>query len=88
MYILLGIAAQRGCRIEGQDGTESMLRDGTFYQDLGPDHFSRRAKGDRTVRLVRHHILYGVIGDQGVGLVHPAFARAPEDTRVPRCHDL
>src|SRR5215218_3789972 len=21
-----------------------MLRDGTFYQDLGPDHFSRRAK--------------------------------------------
>ena len=31
-----------------------MLRDGTFYQDLGPDHLSRRAKGDRTVRLVRH----------------------------------
>jgi transposase len=31
-----------------------MLRDGTFYQDLGPDHFSRRTKGDRTVRLVRH----------------------------------
>src|SRR5215218_2391796 len=31
-----------------------MLRDGTFYQDLGPDHFSRRAKGDRTVRLVKH----------------------------------
>jgi transposase len=31
-----------------------MLRDGTFYQDLGSDHLSRRAKGDRTVRLVRH----------------------------------
>ncbi len=31
-----------------------MLRDGTFYQDLGPDHFSRRTKGDRTVRLIRH----------------------------------
>jgi transposase len=31
-----------------------MLRDGTFYRDLGPDHFSRRTKGDRTVRLVRH----------------------------------
>jgi transposase len=30
-----------------------MLRDGTFYQDLGPDHFDRRAKGDRTARLVR-----------------------------------
>ena len=29
-----------------------MLRDGTFYQDLGPDHFGRRAKGDRTARLV------------------------------------
>src|SRR5215212_1525326 len=31
-----------------------MLRDGTFFQDLGPDHFDRRAKGDRTARLVRH----------------------------------
>ena len=30
-----------------------MLRDGTFYRDLGPDHFNRRAKGDRTARLVR-----------------------------------
>src|SRR5215210_6098342 len=30
-----------------------MLRDGTFYQDLGPDHFDRRAKGDRTARLVK-----------------------------------
>src|SRR5215208_2874946 len=29
-----------------------MLRDGTFYQDLGPDHFSRRARSDRTARLV------------------------------------
>ena len=31
-----------------------MLRDGIFYRDLGPNHFSRRAKGARTVRLVRH----------------------------------
>ena len=30
-----------------------MLRGGTFYQDLGPDHFDRRAKGDRTARLVK-----------------------------------
>ena len=30
-----------------------MCRDGTFYQDLGPGHFVSRAKGDRTVRLVR-----------------------------------
>jgi transposase len=30
-----------------------MLHDGTFYQDLGPDHFDRRAKGDRTARLVK-----------------------------------
>jgi transposase len=30
-----------------------MLRDGTFYQDPGPDHFNRRAKGDRTARLVK-----------------------------------
>ena len=29
-----------------------VLRDGTFYQDLGPDHLSRRARSDRTVRLV------------------------------------
>ena len=36
-----------------------MLRDGAFYQDLGPDHFSRRAKGDKTVRLVRHLIALG-----------------------------
>ena len=30
-----------------------MLRDGTFYQDLGPDHFGHRGRGDRTVRLVK-----------------------------------
>jgi transposase len=30
-----------------------MLRGGTFYQDLGPDHFDRRAKGGRTARLVK-----------------------------------
>ncbi len=29
-----------------------MLRDGTFYQDLGPDHFSRRTGSNKTARLV------------------------------------
>ena len=29
-----------------------MLRDGTFYQDLGPDHFDRTAKVRQTNRLV------------------------------------
>ena len=29
-----------------------MLRDGTFYRDLGPDHFGRRAGSGRTARLV------------------------------------
>ena len=31
-----------------------MLRDGTFYQDLGPDHFGRRTGSNRTARLVKH----------------------------------
>src|SRR5215218_2243165 len=31
----------------------NMLRDGTFYQDLGPDHFGHRVRGDRTARLVK-----------------------------------
>jgi transposase len=30
-----------------------MLRDGTFYRDLGPDHFNRRVAGGRTARLVK-----------------------------------
>ena len=30
-----------------------MLRDGTLYQDLGPDHFSRRTGSDGTARLVK-----------------------------------
>jgi transposase len=30
-----------------------MLRDGAFYQDLGPDHFGHRGRGDRTARLVK-----------------------------------
>jgi transposase len=30
-----------------------MLRDGTFYQDLGPDHFGHRGHGDRTARLIK-----------------------------------
>ena len=29
-----------------------MLRDGTAYHDLGPDHFDRRAKTTQTKRLV------------------------------------
>jgi transposase len=38
-----------------------MLRDGTFYRDLGPDHFSRRTGSDRTARLVRHLTSLGYI---------------------------
>ncbi len=30
-----------------------MLRDGTLYQDLGPDHFDKHAKDKATKRLVR-----------------------------------
>jgi transposase len=30
-----------------------MLKDGTVYQDLGPDHFDRRSKETQTRRLVR-----------------------------------
>jgi len=30
-----------------------MLKDGTTYQDLGPDHFNRRSKTSQTQRLVR-----------------------------------
>lgn len=30
-----------------------MLRDGTFFHDLGPDHLDRRAKGNRTARLIK-----------------------------------
>ena len=29
-----------------------MLKDGTFYKDLGPDHFDRRSKASVTKRLV------------------------------------
>ena len=29
-----------------------MLKHGTFYQDLGPSHFDRRAKGAQTRRLL------------------------------------
>ncbi len=29
-----------------------MLKDGTFYQDLGADHFDRRSKGAATKRLI------------------------------------
>lgn len=39
-----------------------MLTDGTFYQDLGADHFDRRAKGAATKRLVAklQHLGYAV----------------------------
>ncbi len=30
-----------------------MLRDGTFYQDLGADHFNRASPDDRAKRLAR-----------------------------------
>ena len=30
-----------------------MLRDGTFYQDLGPNHFCRATQKDQANRLVR-----------------------------------
>jgi transposase len=30
-----------------------MLRTGTFYQDLGPDHLGHRNRGNRTARLVK-----------------------------------
>jgi len=39
-----------------------MLRDGTEYQDLGPDHFQRRSKTNQTQQLVRRlqHLGYAV----------------------------
>jgi transposase len=30
-----------------------MLRDGTLYQDLGPDHFDRRSEQQQTRRLLK-----------------------------------
>jgi transposase len=38
-----------------------MLRNGTFYQDLGPDHFGHRGRGDRTARLVKQLTALGYI---------------------------
>lgn len=39
-----------------------MLKDGTVYQDLGPDHFNPRSKTTQTQRLVRRleHLGYAV----------------------------
>src|SRR5712671_4335865 len=39
-----------------------MLKNGTLYQDLGPDHFDRRAKAVQTRRLVTrlHNLGYAV----------------------------
>jgi transposase len=39
-----------------------MLKDGTVYEDLGPDHFNRRSKTTQTQRLVRRleHLGYAV----------------------------
>ncbi len=39
-----------------------MLKDGTLYQDLGPDHFDRRAKAAQTKRLLTrlHSLGYAV----------------------------
>jgi len=36
-----------------------MLKDGTFYQDLGPDHFDRRARERQTSRLVQRLVNLG-----------------------------
>ena len=30
----------------------NMLKDGTLYQELGPNHFDNRAKGKHVLRLV------------------------------------
>ena len=38
-----------------------MLRDGTFYHDLGPDHFRRRAGSDRTAHLIKQLTTLGYI---------------------------
>ena len=38
-----------------------MLRDGTFYQDLGPDHFGHRGRGHRTARFVKQLTALGYI---------------------------
>jgi hypothetical protein len=39
-----------------------MLKDGTFYHDLGPDHFQRRSNTTQTQRLIRRlqHLGYAV----------------------------
>ncbi len=39
-----------------------MLKDGTFYQDLGADYFNRRAQGSQTKRLIAklHSLGYDV----------------------------
>jgi len=39
-----------------------MLKNGTLYHDLGPDHFHRRSKTTQTQRLVRRleHLGYAV----------------------------
>jgi transposase len=47
-----------------------MLRDGTCHQDLGPDHFARRSRGDRTARLVRQ------LTALGYTIQSPQFASA------------
>lgn len=42
--------------------TYHMLKDGTVYADLGPDHFQRRSKTTQTQRLIRRleHLGYSV----------------------------
>ena len=36
-----------------------MLKDGTFYNDLGPDHFDRHSKASATKRLVAKLVSLG-----------------------------
>jgi transposase len=48
-----------------------MLKDGTAYRDLGPDHFDRRAKEVQARRLVRR------LADLGYAVELTPFEPAP-----------
>ena len=48
-----------------------MLKDGTVYADLGPDHFDRRAKEVQARRLVRR------LADLGYTVEVTPFEPAP-----------
>src|ERR1700758_232337 len=42
--------SDRGCRVD-PDNRLSLLRDGTCYQDLGPEYFTRRNPAQAAARL-------------------------------------